>query len=197
MRSTVKALAGLCLLLLTSGCLVETEATLGDADTATFDERLVGNWYAGKSGDAVVLSIIRDKQVPGGYRAVFVNINPFADGSVEGTRYAAARSVINGHSYLSIRRIGGSMADTPATAVVSYDLRADGTLVLRLMQAKPVIAAIEAGKIKGTFKKGQYVDEAKITSPRAELAAFVAGADRDVLFGLKTDPLHRLPDTAK
>lgn len=197
MRATLKALAGLCLLLLTGACLVETEATLGDADAKTFDQRLVGNWYAGKSGEAMILSIIRDEQTPGGYRAVFVNINPFADGSIEGTRYAVSRTVLNGQSYLSIRRIGGSIADTPATTVVSYDLRADGTLVLRLMQPKPVIAAIEAGKLKGTFKKGQYVDEAKITSPRAELAAFVAGADRDALFGLKTDPLHRLSDTAK
>lgn len=197
MRATLKALAGLCLLLITSACIVETEATLGDADAKTFDQRLVGNWYAGKSGEAMVLSIIRDEQTPGGYRAVFVNINPFADGSIEGTRYAVSRTVLNGQPYLSIRRIGGSIADTPATTIVSYDLGADGTLVLRMMQAKPVIAAIEAGKIKGTFKKGQYVDEAKITSPRAELAAFVAGADREALFGLKTLPLHRLPDTAK
>ena len=197
MRSTLKALAGLCLLLLTSACLVETEAALGDADAKTFDQRLVGNWYAGKSGEAMILSVIRDEQNAGAYRAVFVNVNPFSDGAIEGTRYAVARTVLNGQSYLSIRRIGGSLGDMPALTIVSYDLRDDGTLVLRLMQAKEVIAAIEAGKLKGTFKKGQYVDEAKITSPRAELAAFIAGADRDKLFGLKTDPLHKLPDTGK
>ena len=197
MRSTLKAVVGLFLILLATACIVETEATLGDADAKTFDQRLVGNWYAGKGGDAVILSIIRDEQTPGGYRAVFVNINAFADGTIEGTRYAVSRTVLNGQSYLNIRRIGGSIADTPATAVMSYDLREDGTLVLRMMQTKEVIAAIEAGKIKGAFKKGQYVDEAKITSPRAELSAFIAGADREKLFGLKTDPLHRLADTAK
>lgn len=197
MRSTLKAFAGLCLILLTGACIVETETTLGDADPQTFDQRLVGNWYAGKSGDAVIISIMRDENLPGGYRAVFININPLAEGAIDGARYAASRSVIGGHSYLNIRRIDGKAADTPARTILSYDLRADGTLVLRMMQAKPVIAAIEAGKIKGTFKKGQYVDEAKITSPRAELAAFVAGADRESLFGMKTDPLHRLPDTAK
>jgi hypothetical protein len=197
MRSTLRALAGLCLLTLTSACIVETEATLGDPDAKTFDQRLVGNWYAGKNGDAVVLSVIRDEKAPGGYRAVLVNINAFADGTIEGTRYAVSRTVLAGQSYLSIRRTGGSTADSPATAIVSYDLRADGTLVLRMMRAKEVIAAIEAGKLKGTFKKGQYVDEARIASPRAELAAFIAGADREKLFGLKTDPLRRLPDTGK
>lgn len=197
MRSTLKAVAGLFLILLTAACIVETEATLGDADAKTFDQRLVGNWYAGKGGDAVILSIIRDEKPPGGYRAVFVNINAFAEGAIEGMRYAVSRTVLNGQSYLNIRRIGGNAGDMPATAVMSYDLREDGTLVLRMMQPKEVIAAIEAGKIKGTFKKGQYVDEAKITSPRAELAAFIAGADREKLFGLKTDPLHRLADTAK
>lgn len=197
MRATLKAFAGLCLVLLTSACLVETETTLGDADPKTFDQRLVGNWYAGKSGEAMILSIIRDERTPGGYRAVFVNVNPFADGPIEGTRYAVSRTVLNGQSYLSIRRIGGSMSDTPALTILSYDLGEDGSLVLRMMQPKQVIAAIEAGKIKGTFKKGQYVDEAKITSPRTELAAFIAGADRDALFAIKTDPLRKLPDTGK
>ena len=197
MRTILKALAGLCLILFASACIVETEATLGDADAATFDQRLLGNWYAGKGGDAVMLSVVRDEQTPGGYRAVFVNVNAFAEGAIEGTRYAVSRTVLNGRAYLNIRRIGGSIADFPATTVISYDLRGDGTLVLRMMQPKEVIAAIEAGKLKGTFKKGQYVDEARITSPRAELAAFVAGADRDRLFGQATDPLHKLADTAK
>lgn len=197
MRATLKTLAGLCLLLLTSACLVETEATLGDPDAGTFDQRLVGNWYAGKGGDAVMLSVIRDERTPGGYRAVFVNINAFADGTIEGTRYAVSRTVLNGRSYLNVRRVGGSIADSPSATVISYDLRDDGTLVLRMMQPKEVIAAIEAGKLKGTFKKGQYVDEAKITSPRAELAAFIGAADREKLFGQKTDPLHKLADTAK
>lgn len=197
MRSPLKVVAGLCLILLTGACIVETEATLGHADPKTFDQRLVGNWYAGKSGEAVILSIIRDELTPGGYRAVFVNVNPLAEGPIEGVRYAVSRTVLNGQAYLSISQVGGRVADMPARTIVSYDLRADGTLVLRMMQPKQVIAAIEAGTIKGTFKKGQYVDEAKITSPRAELAAFIAGADREKLFGLKTDPLHRLPDTAK
>jgi hypothetical protein len=65
------------------------------------------------------------------------------------------------------------------------------------MDTKVVIAAIEAGKLKGTFKKGQYVDEARITSPRAELAAFIAASNRDSLFGMKTDPLRKMADTSK
>ena len=197
MRSTLKALAGLCLLLLTSACLVETEATLGDPDAKTFDQRLVGTWYSGKGGEAALISIVRDEKNEGAYRAVFVNVNPFADGTIEGTRYSVVRTVVNGQAYLSIRRIGGSITDMPAITVLSYDLVDDGTLVLRMMDAKQVVAAIEAGKLKGTFKKGQYVDEAKITSPRAEFAAFIAGADRDALFGVKTDPLKKMADTAK
>ena len=145
----------------------------------------------------MIVAIIRDEQNEGAYRAVFVNVNPFADGAIEGTRYAVWRTVVNGQSYLNVRRIGGSIADTPALTVASYDLGADGSLVLRLMDTKQVIAAIEAGKLKGTFKKGQYVDEAKITSSRAELAAFIAGADRDALFAMKTEPLRKIADTAK
>jgi hypothetical protein len=197
MRSILRAAAGHCLLLLASACLVETEATLADADAKSFDTRLVGSWYAGKGGEAMIVAIIRDEQNEGAYRAVFVNVNPFADGAIEGTRYSVWRTVVNGQSYLNVRRIGGSIADTPALTVASYDLGADGSLVLRLMDTKQVIAAIEAGKLKGTFKKGQYVDEAKITSSRAELAAFITGADRDALFAMKTEPLRKIADTAK
>src|SRR5687768_12075041 len=145
----------------------------------------------------MVVAIIRDEKIEGAYRAVFVNVNPFADGAIEGTRYSAWRTVVNGQSYLNVRRIGGSIADTPALTIATYDFAADGSLVLRLMDTKLVIAAIEAGKLKSTFKKGQYVDEVKVTSPRAELAAFVAGADRDALFAMKTEPLRKMPDTAK
>jgi hypothetical protein len=197
MRSIVRAVAGLVLVVLTSACFVETEATLTDVDAKSLDERLVGTWYAGKGGEAMVLAIIKDEKNEGGYRAVFVNVNPFADGAIEGTRYSVWRTVVNGQSYLNVRRIGGSIADMPAVTIASYDIGADGSLVLRLMDTKQAIAAIEAGKLKGSFKKGQYVDEVKITSPRAELAAFVAGANRDALFATKTDPLRKMPDTTK
>ncbi len=196
MRSPLRAVAGLFVLLLTSACFVETEATLGDGDKQSFDQRLVGAWYSGKGGEAIVISIVPDDQREGAYRAVFVSVNPFADRDVEGTRYSVTRTVINGQSYLSLRRVGGS-AELPAQTIISYDRLDDGKLVLRLLDPKQVIAAIEAGKLKGTFKKGQYVDEAKITAPRAELAAFIAGADRDKLFGQKSDPLHKLADTGK
>jgi hypothetical protein len=44
---------------------------------------------------------------------------------------------------------------------------------------------------------GRYVDVAKIAPPRAELAAFVAAADREMPFGVETAPLRRLPGTGK
>jgi hypothetical protein len=197
MRSTLKALAGLCLLLLTSACLVETEATLGDADPKSFDTRLVGTWYSGKGSDAGFIAIVRDEKNEGGYRAVFVNADPMSDGDIEGARYEAARTVINGKPYLSIRRLGKASADMPALTIISYDFENDGTLVLRLMDTKEVIAAIEAGKLKGTFKRGQYVDEAKINSPRAELAAFIAAADHEKLFSQKFERMYKVPDAQK
>ena len=43
MHAILRAAAGLCLLLLTSACFVDTEATLADADATSFDERLIGN----------------------------------------------------------------------------------------------------------------------------------------------------------
>jgi len=195
MRSTMKALAGLCLLLLTSACIVETEATLGDPDTKAVDARLVGSWYAGKGGEVVIISAVADEMKPGAQRAVFVNVNPFPDGDVEGTRYSVWRTVVNGQGYLNVRRTAGNVADTPKVTVMAYDIGGDGSLVLRLMDPKKVIAAIEAGKLKGRFKKGQYVDEATITATREELTAFIASSNRDELFSMKTGALRKLADT--
>jgi len=195
MRSILKAAAGLCLLLLTSACLVETEATLADPDPKSVDTRLLGAWYTAKGGEVVLFSVVADDSKPGIYRVAFVNINPHADSGIEALRYQAWRTVVNGHSYLNVRRTSGSGTDTPALTIVSYDFGNDGTLVLRLMDTKQVIAAIEAGKLKGRFTKGRYVDEATITASRAEMAAFIAGADHDALFATKTGALHRLAES--
>ena len=195
MRSTMKALAGLCLLLLTSACIVETEATLGEPDAKAVDARLIGSWYFGKGGEVVIISAVADEMKPGAHRAVFVNVNPFPDGDVEGTRYSVWRTVVNGQGYLNVRRTAGNVADTPKVTVMAYDIGGDGSLVLRMMDAKKVIAAIEAGKLKGRFKKGQYVDEATIMATREELTAFIASSNRDELLSMKTSVLRKLADT--
>src|SRR5262249_42420578 len=139
--------------------------------------------------------VVADDTKQGAYRVAFLNVNPFAVGAIEGTRFEAWRTVLNGKAYLNLRRTEGNVADMPKLTIIAYDLGENGTLVLRLMDTKAVIAAIEAGKLKGRFKRGTYVDEATITSPRAELAAFLASSDRDALFPDKSGPLRKLPDT--
>jgi hypothetical protein len=195
MRSPLKALAGLVLLLLTGACIVETETTLSDPDPKAADQRLLGTWYHAKGGEVVLFSIAADRERDGAYRVVFTTIKADTERPVESIHYSAWRTAVNGQSYMNVRRTGGNVADMPALTIVSYDLGTDGTLVLRLMEPKQVIAAIEAGKLKGRFKKGRYVDEATITSPRAELAAFIAAADRDALFASKTGALRKLPES--
>ncbi len=197
MRSTLKSIAGLCLLLLTSACLVETEATLSDPDPKADDARLLGSWYAGKGGEMAVIAAVPDDTVPGAQRAVFVNVNAFATGEIDGARYSVWRTVVNGQPYLNVRRTGGNVSDTPKVTIMAYDLASDGTLVLRLMNTTLVIAAIEAGKLKGRFRKGQYVDEATITATREELRAFIAASNREELFSEKMDAFRKLADTAQ
>lgn len=196
MRSTLRAFAGLVLVLLTSACLVETEATLSDPDAKAADPRLAGTWYFNKAGETVLFSVIVDPDRAGTYRVVFTNIKPQAPNPVESIHYSAWRTVLNGQSYLNVRRTGGNLADMPALTVVSYDIGGGGTLVLRLMAPEPVIAAIESGKLKGRFKKGRYTSDATITSPRADLAAFIASANRDTLFATKTGGLRKLAEDA-
>jgi len=182
---------GLVLVLLTGGCLVETENTLADPDPKAMDERLVGTWYTAEAGEVTLFTATADDTAPGKYRVLYASLRVGADKPVEYEQYSAWRTVIDGKVFLNAVGIGG----TPKTFIAAYDLGADGRLVLRLMESKYVSAAIAAGKLKGTVKKGQYVDDVKITSPRAELAAFVAAADRDGLFAAKAAPLAKLPET--
>ena len=193
----LKALAGLVLVLVfASGCLVETEATLADPDPKSIDTRLLGNWYYAEKDEVSVVSIAADPSQEGAYRVVFANIRPAGEKPAEFVQYGVSRTVVNGQPYLSVRRTGGNAIEQPALTIMTYDIGADGTLVLRLMSPKRVIEAIKAGMLKGTFKEGRYTDEAKITSARAELAAFIAAANRDELFPMKMGALRKLPETS-
>ncbi len=192
MRLIAKAF-GLVLVLLTTGCLVETENTLADPDPKAMDDRLVGTWYAAEAGEVTLFTAIADEQAPGKYRVVYASVRARAgaDKPVEFEQYSVWRTVIDGKVFLNVVPIGGSTK----TMIAAYDIGADGRLMLRLMDTKYVAAAVDAGKLKGTVKKGQYADQVNITASRAELAAFVAAADRDALFAAKTGLLQKLPDT--
>jgi hypothetical protein len=196
MRATLKALAGLFLVLLTSACLVETETTLGDPDPAMTDDRLVGVWYYAKDSEASIVAIAPDEEKKGLYRIAFVSANATGIGNIEGVRFEGWITVVNGKRYLHLRKTAGDLPDMPKLTIVAYDI-GEGGLGMRFMNTKPVIAAIEAGKLKGRFKKGTYVDEVTITSPRAEFVAFMAGADDEKLFHKAEGALKKLPPTAK
>src|SRR5262249_56256332 len=127
--------------LLVSACLVETEATLADPDPGAMDQRLVGTWYSAKGGEAMIIAVVADDTKQGAYRVAFLNVNPFAVGAIEGTRFEAWRTVLNGKVYLNLLRTEGNVAEMPKLTIIAYDLGEDGTLVLRLMDTKAVIAA--------------------------------------------------------
>jgi hypothetical protein len=192
----LKAFAGLVLVLfVATGCLVETEATLGDADPKNIDTRLLGNWYYAEKDEVSLMSIAADPSQEGAYRVMFTNVTPLGDKPPQFVQYSVTRTIVNGQPYLNVRRIGGNSIEQPVLTILAYDIGADGKLVLRLMKTKLVIDAIKAGKLKGTVKENQYSSEAKITSPRAELAAFIAAANRDELFSDTAAALRRLPET--
>ncbi len=197
MRSMLRAAAGLVLVLFTSACFFETEATLGDPDPKTADARLVGTWYSAEKDEVVLFSIAADEKEPGVYRAVYASVRAGNDEPVETANYRLWRTVLNGRAYLNARRIGGGAKDMPAQTIIAYDI-ADNALTLRLVDMKRVVDAIQGGKLKGSVSKGSFVDRATVTAPRAELAAFIAGADKDgALFPNKSGALLRMPERAK
>ena len=195
MRMAARAL-GLVLVLLLGGCFVETENTLAEPDPKTMDEKLLGNWYSHEGSEVAMFSVAADSAQHGVYNVVFVSLRADGGKPVQYERYRVWRTVLNGQAYLNVVRLDGTM-ESPKTQIVAYEIGTDGRLVINLLDSKVVAAAIDAGKLKGTVKKGQYVDEVAITAPRTELAAFVAAANRNELFAAKTGPLTKLPETQK
>ena len=197
MRSILRAAAGLVLVLFTSACFFETEATLSDADPKTADASLIGTWYHAEKDEVVIFSIAADEKEPGVYRAIYASVRAGNDEPVETANYRVWRTVLNGRSYLNARRIGGGAKDMPAQTIIAYDI-ADNALTLRFVDMKLVVDAVQSGKLKGSVRKGSFVDHATVTSPRAELAAFFAGADKDgALFPNKAGSMRRLPERGK
>jgi hypothetical protein len=64
-----------------------------------------------------------------------------------------------------------------------YQITASGELEVWLMSEEPVILDIEAGKIAGQVDEGRFATEIELTAPSAELAAYVAAADPERVFG--------------
>lgn len=195
MRIVAKAL-GLVLVLLLGGCLVESENTLAEPDPKVKDDKLIGTWYSAEGGEVVMFQVAADEAGSGTYRAVYVAVRAGGEKAVEFEQYNVWLTAVGGQTYLNVVRTGGT-GTSPKTMIVAYDFGTDGTLVVRLMDTKFTAAAVDAGKLKGRVKKGQYVDEVTITASRAELVAFIASAKRDELFASKTGALHKLPDTKK
>jgi hypothetical protein len=191
----LKALAGLVVVLFLSGCLVETEQALADPDPNAMDQRLVGSWYHSEKGEVSVLTIIPDPEKPNTYRAIFAGIKPGAAKPAEYVEYRVWVTRVKDQPYLNVRRVGGNAVEQPGFTIMAYDLGADGSLKVRLMATKPVIAAIEAGKLKGRVKKGEYSSDVTLTSPGADIAAFIAGANRDELFPPGTSAMRKLAET--
>jgi hypothetical protein len=190
----IRIAAGFALLLLLGGCLVESEATLGDPDPAAADPRLLGSWYHAERNGASLVSIADDPAQPGAYRVVYASIRPRGEKPVEFVTYSVWPTVVNGARYLNIRRTGGSVLEHPVLTIMAYDIGADDALVLRLISTKAVIEAIKAGRLEGTIAEGRFASEARITSPRADLVAFIAGAERNVLFSDKAEAMRRMTE---
>lgn len=191
MRMLAKALSGLVLLLLTSGCFVETETTLSDPGSEAVDPRLLGNWYASSGERMELFAIADDPERKGVYRIVYAKIHRGFAIDPSFMKYRAWHATVGGRHYAHVQTVGEG--EGAALMIVSYEIDAQGKLILRLMEDKPVIEAIKAGALKGRTKRGDYKEDVTITAPRDELAAFIA-ANHGKLFGGNklAYSLHRL-----
>jgi hypothetical protein len=192
MRSLLNALSALIVLFVASGCLVETEATLGDPDPKTADARLLGVWYYASKSETTVISIKQDDKDAGAYRVVLMTANFGLEPATEITQYRIWRTIVNGRSILNVQRTDQSKALAPRLTLIRYEFGANGKLYLRMLNSKAAAAAVERGALAGTVT-GQYTDEVKLTSPRAALVAFFGSPAGDATFGSKADGLTKMP----
>lgn len=185
---------------------VETEATLGDPETAEIDEKLVGEWIGLLPGGYVRIFPEKSER-PGVLRIVHVDFDERnVDNPVTFVTFRAWRTSLGGRAYLDVEKIDehppGQYKDLLRRTIVRYEYVADASVRYRLLgkefsaegmvkflylDAEKIEAAIKAGRIAGRVEGEGKERRVTITATREALRAFLEAKGSDDLFERKTD----------
>lgn len=186
-------------LVLTAGCIPETDTYLSDPKTSTFDTRLIGEWYSnrGKSIRVVAFRKVADKNA-NVYEMIMTNID-LNDGKekAQTIRGRVWTTRIGDHYYLNWPPNAKQQGKTGRSTglILHYTIEKDGTVRFAIVDDDKLRQAIKARALHARIRivKSNYVKERLvITSPRQELVSFLREKGPRALFGEPVEIMHRM-----
>lgn len=188
-RHLVKYLAAWSLVLILAACVPETVHPLSDPAQAKADSRLAGLWSIRIENEDMFLHFI--PRSDGWTEIVSVSYRNNREAG-DWTVFRMFPTRIDGRDYMNVRFIAEAEERSKSKRfyLARYQLAQDGALTLWSMGRKPAIAAIKAG-LRGTVKKGSFVDEVIVKANTAALVEYLHRADVENLFGHKIGVFRR------
>lgn len=186
----VKFLAGWGLVLILAACVPETVHPLSDPAQAKVDSRLAGPWSARIDNEDVFLHFI--PRSDGWTEIVSVSYRNNREAG-DWLVFRMFPTRIDSRDYMNVRFIAEAEERSKSKRfyLARYRLGQDGALTLWSMGGKPAIAAIKGG-LRGTVKKGSFVDEIIVKANTAELVEYLRRTDVENLFGRKIGVFRRV-----
>ena len=182
--------------LVAAGCGATSEHPLCDESDAIVDERLVGWWGGEQQADGKPQQRMAVGKIAGKKAMEMVYVSVTKKGTVKVTRIPFHATKIGDHHYVNIAL--GSLKGTDLEAEKGYTFfryKVEGDqLTIYAMETDAVAAAIKAGRITGTQKKGEESDAdfVHLTAPKDKLRSWVAKTP-DSLWKPGDNPLKRVP----
>jgi hypothetical protein len=189
--------------LLLAGCLPESKNPLSTPANSTIDTRLEGIYLprGEKSGEGLSdwHFHYRGMKSPGGQSRTtpwleILGIEHEKDGGLKQSAYRALTTHIGVHDYLSFFEIGagGDKGKAPPYSFARYELNWAGDLRVWLANNDAFAQAIKAGKLHGTVKQQNLIEDVVLTDSTEHLAAFLAAGDPGTLFSGKPIVFYRV-----
>lgn len=178
--STTRVFSLACLVLLCCDA-ARSKRPLTDPASAKLDPRLIGDWSSKFEGKGANLHLVGHS---GGQMDLVLVVETDKEGAAV-LHYQGHESVIDGATYLNLRakRFADPLKDdftlSPEFIFVKVELAKDGSLRLSWMSDKPVDAAIQAGKLKGSVTPN---GPPTIDDEPANILAFIKSADPKTLW---------------
>lgn len=166
--------------------------------TTTADPRIAGGW-SGRFGDpdegdetTFIHFLVKDD---GGFTALTLKHGDKEDSGW--AAYTITTSEVAKTNYMNVRVVSsdGKIEDTNFSRFFTfarYEV-SDTTLDIFVIDEDKLIAAIDAGKLKGEVERREFTKDVKITAESAEIDAFLAASDPKSLFSEHLVHVTRLP----
>lgn len=173
----VRALLTLLFCLLLPACMVQTQTFLSEREASQADERLIGTWVSPDNEGEIGFALVREAG-EGGMELLMLEFHEDDETGRQSPRWDVATfwpTEIAGANYLNLASKDGRM-------IFAYRLNGPDRIELGYMNPETFAAAVRAGTLTGTVKKGFLGEDIRLTGTADELRAYLEANGGHALF---------------